>query len=47
LEAQLFAAFCQEYTREQNRLHGEAVSAASVARQEVADIGRKLDEASA
>ncbi len=41
---ELFDEFCQEFTRERNRLHGEATAAASAAVREQAAIDRKLDE---
>jgi hypothetical protein len=41
----LFEEFCVEYTRARNRLHGEAVAAASAARRGLDEIGRKLAEA--
>lgn len=39
----LFDEFCAEFTRERNRLHGEAVAAVAAARPEQAAIDRQLD----
>jgi hypothetical protein len=35
---ELFVEFCQEFTRERNRLHGEASAAASAAQKELAVV---------
>jgi hypothetical protein len=39
---ELFDEFCQEFTRERNRLHGEAVAAASAAVHEQTQIESQL-----
>jgi site-specific DNA recombinase len=41
---ELFEEFCQEFTRERNRLHGEATAAASAAVREQGAIDRRLTE---
>ena len=42
---ELFTEFCQEFTRERNRLHGEASAAASAAQKEQATIEREIAKA--
>ena len=41
---ELFEEFCQEFTRERNRLHGEATAAATAAVRQLAAIDRRLTE---
>lgn len=41
---ELFEEFCQEFTRERNRLHGEATAAASAAVREQIAIDQRLTE---
>jgi site-specific DNA recombinase len=38
----LFEEFCQEFTREMNRLHGQATAAAAAAANEIATLNRQI-----